>query len=276
MRKQTNDKGHKVSWPPALQSGPVIILVRPQLGENIGTAARAMANFSLVNLRIIMPRDGWPNDDAVSASAGADRVIENARIYESTGEAVADLNFVCATTARPRDMIKPVLAPEHAMSEIGTRVNAGQKCGILFGAEKSGLTNDDIALADTIVTAPVDPSFASLNLAQSVLLVAYEWLKQSNHAGLGRQTEFDGPVHEGVQMQRTRPATRAELVGFFEHLENELDASGFLRPPEKRPVMVRNIRNLFHRMGTTEQEVRTLRGIVSSLVKGEKRRDDMS
>ncbi|RMF08936.1 MAG: RNA methyltransferase, partial [Alphaproteobacteria bacterium] len=151
--------------------------------------------------------------------------------------------------------------------------SAGQQCGFLFGAEKAGLTNDHIALADAIVSAPVNPEFASLNLAQSVLLVAYEWLKQGGAGGLGRKTAFDGPAREGLQMQQTRPATRAELTGFFEHLERELDASGFLRPPEKRPVMVRNIRNLFHRTGATEQEVRTLRGIVSSLVKGRRDRE---
>ncbi|GAB4239218.1 MAG: RNA methyltransferase [Methyloligellaceae bacterium] len=277
MRKQTNDEAEERARHAETGAGregaPAVILVKPQLGENIGTAARAMANFALHDLRLVAPRDGWPNADAVKAAAGATRVLEEARLFDTVEAAIGDLHFVCATTARPRDMIKPVMTPESAAAEVVSRSSAGQHCGFLFGAEKAGLTNDDIALADVIVSAPVNPEFASLNLAQSVLLVAYEWLKQDGAGGLGRKTAFDGPAREGLQMQQTRPATRVELTGFFEHLERELDASGFLRPPEKRPVMVRNIRNLFHRTGATEQEVRTLRGIVSSLVKGRRDRE---
>ncbi len=257
---------------PACQS-PAIILVEPQLGENIGMAARAMANFSLNDLRLVAPREQWPNKDAISAATGASWIIEEARIYEDVSAAVADLHFVCATSARPRDSVKQILAPQSAASEMRSRSRAGQKCGIMFGCEKAGLENDHTALADVIVMVPVNPRFASLNLAQAVLIMGYEWLKQEDSGVLGRETEFDGPAREGVQMLRTRPATRGEMVGFFEHLERELDTSGFLRPPEKRPQMIRNLRNLFQRMGASEQEVRTLRGVVSSLARAHRRRD---
>ncbi len=253
---------------PSAMRSPAIVLVRPQLGENIGTAARAMANFGVCELRLVAPRDGWPNDRARSAAAGADMVIEDAGVFSRTEEAVQDLHYVCATTARVRDMVKPVMTPESAVSEMRKRILDGQRCGILFGPERSGLDNDQLSLADVIITAPVDPAFASLNLAQSVLILCYEWLKQSGAESLGRQTAFDGPAREGLAMQGTRPATRSELVGFLEQLESELDASGFLYPHEKRPAMVRNIRNLFHRVGATEQDVRTLRGIVASLTRG--------
>ena len=256
----------------ALQS-PAIILVEPQLGENIGMAARAMANFSLTDLRLVAPREAWPNKDAYSAAAGARWVIDGARVYENVSEAIADLHFVCATTARSRDNVKQVLAPQSAASQMRKRIRAGQRCGIMFGCEQAGLENDHIALADIMVMAPVNPRFASLNLAQAVLIMGYEWLKQEESGVLGRETAFDGPAREGVQMLRTRPATRGEMAGLFEHLERELDASGFLRPPEKRPQMVRNLRNMFQRMGASEQEVRTLRGVLSSLTRAHKRRD---
>lgn len=247
---------------------PAVILVKPQLGGNIGAAARAMANFGLADLRLVAPRDGWPNPDAVATAAGADALLAAARVYETTEAAVADLRYVAATTARTRDSIKPVLTPETAVREVAARSRAGAPCGLLFGPEKSGLDNDHIALCDAIVTAPVDPRFASLNLAQAVLLLGYEWMKQVPGASLGRKTPFDGPAQEGLRAPHTRLATKTELIGFFGHLERELDAAGFLWPPEKRPAMVRNLRNMFQRMGLTEQEVRTLRGIVSSLVRG--------
>ena len=253
--------------------GPAIILVEPQLGENIGMAARAMANFALDDLRLVAPREQWPNKAAISASAGARWIIDDARIYEDVSEAIADLHFVSATTARTRDSVKQILAPQNAASEMRRRSSAGQKCGIMFGCEKAGLENDHAALADIMVMVPVNPQFASLNLAQAVLIMGYEWLKQEESGALGRETEFDGPAREGVQMLRTRPATGSEMVGFFEHLERELDTSGFLRPPEKRPQMVRNLRNLFQRMGASEQEVRTLRGVVSSLTRAHRHRD---
>ena len=248
--------------PPA----PAIVLVKPQLGENIGFAARAMANFGLADLRLVAPRDGWPNDKAHAAAAGAAFVVEGARVYPSVEAAIGELNFVLATTARPREMVKAVLSPESAASDLKLRGQRGERTGVLFGPERSGLDNDTIALADAILTAPVSPGFASLSLPQAVLLFGYEWLKTTSVAPqLGRITEFDGPAQEGTAFTDTRPATRAELFALFAHLETELDRVGFLYPAEKRPSMVRNIRNMFHRMGASEQDVRTWRGIVAAL-----------
>ena len=254
---------------------PAIILVTPQLGENIGFAARAMANFGLTDLRLVAPRDGWPNDKARAAAAGAAFLIDQAKIYASVALAIAELNFVLASTARPREMMKTVLSPETAALELRERGSRAERTGILFGPERSGLDNDVIALADAILTAPVNPDFASLSLPQAVLLFGYEWLKSESAApALGRATAFDGPATEGIAFPDTRPATRAELFGLFEHLEAELDRSGFLHPPEKRPSMVRNIRNMFHRMGASEQDVRTWRGIVAALARARQRRGD--
>jgi tRNA/rRNA methyltransferase len=245
---------------------PAIILVRPQLGENIGFAARAMANFGLRDLRLVAPRDGWPNPAAEAAAAGAAFVVEEARVYASLEAAIGGLNYVIATTARPRGMLKPVLSPERAAKDLRRRQSRGEGTGILFGAERSGLDNDAIALADAIMTAPVSQDFASLSLPQAVLVVAYEWMKaEASGKTLGRATKFDGPAAEGLNDAHTQPATRAELFGLFAHLEAELDRTGFLRPPEKRPTMIRAIRNMFHRMGMTEQDVRTWRGIVAAL-----------
>jgi tRNA/rRNA methyltransferase len=252
---------------------PAIVLVKPQLGENIGFAARAMANFGLTDLRLVAPRDGWPNDKAHAAAAGAAFVVERARIYPTVEAAIGELNFVLATTARPREMVKAVLSPESAASDLKQREHRGERTGVLFGPEKSGLDNDTIALADGILTAPVSPDFASLSLPQAVLLLGYEWLKATSAVPrLGRITKFDGPAQEGVAFPDTRTATRAELFALFEHLEAELDRTGFLYPSEKRPSMVRSIRNMFHRMGATEQDVRTWRGIVAALTRGNRPR----
>jgi tRNA/rRNA methyltransferase len=246
---------------------PAIILIEPQLGENIGFAARAMANFGLSELRLVAPRDGWPSEKARNAASGAP-VLDEVKTYASAEAAIGDLNFVLATTARPRGMVKPVLSPESAARELAARAARGERTGVLFGPERAGLENDVIALADAVVTAPVNPAFASLSLPQSVLLLSYEWLKTCGaEMSLGRVTQTDGPAVEGMDISATRPATRTELLGLFEHLETELDASGFLRPPEKRPTMVRSIRNMFHRMGATEQDIRTWRGIVASLAR---------
>jgi tRNA/rRNA methyltransferase len=245
---------------------PAVILVAPQLGENIGFAARAMANFGLTDLRLVTPRDGWPNDKAHAAAAGAAFVVEQATVHDSVEQAIGELNFVLATTARPREMVKAVLSPESAGHELKRRSDRAERTGVLFGPERSGLDNDSIVLADAILTAPVNPGFASLSLPQAVLLFGYEWLKaESASPSLGRATAFDGPATEGIAFPDTRPATRAELLGLFDHLEGELDRTGFLYPAEKRPSMVRAIRNMFHRMGATEQDVRTWRGIVASL-----------
>jgi tRNA/rRNA methyltransferase len=261
--------------PAGSASPPAIILVKPQLGENIGFAARAMANFGLTDLRLVAPRDGWPNDKAHAAAAGASFLVDQARVYPSVEAAIAELNFVLAATARPREMVKAVFSPESAASELKQREHRGERTGILFGPERSGLDNDTIALADAILTAPVNPDFASLSLPQAVLLFGYEWLKgESGVPPLGRATQFDGPAQEGITFPDTRPATRAELFALFAHLEAELDRTGFLYPAEKRPSMVRAIRNMFHRMGVSEQDVRTWRGIVASLTRARQGRGD--
>ena len=237
--------------------GPAIVLVKPQLGENIGTAARAMMNFGLTDLRLVDPRDGWPNIKAVNASAGAVEVLDRVRLYHTTAEAVADLSHVIAATARPRDMLKPALTPRRAAADMRRRHGSGEPCGVLFGPERSGLDNDDVALAEAILTVPINPAYGSLNIAQAVLLVGYEWF----------QSDVDAPGEE-IPQGRTRPATQGQLENFFGHLERELDDCGFLRNAEKRPSMLRNIRNIFMRAGLFEQEVQTLHGIVSELVKG--------
>ena len=238
----------------AASDGPAIILVEPQLGENIGTAARAMLNCGLTDLRLVKPRDGWPNEKARSAASGADKVIDSARVYDGTAEAIADLARIYATTARQRGMIKRVATPRRAASEMRKAASLGQKIGVLFGRERTGLENDDIALADAVIAVPLNPGFASLNLAQAVLLVGYEWFQSA-----------DKTPPSQLIVNETRPATKAELLNFFTQLEKRLIDSGFLRNVEKRPSMVRNIRNLFQRAELTHQEVRTLHGIVSDL-----------
>ena len=240
------------------EAAPAIILVAPQLGENIGMAARAMLNCGLTDLRLVSPRDGWPNEAARPAAAGAGLVLESAHVFTTTAAAVADLTLVFASTARPRDMTKETVSPREAAARLHKAAAAGGRCGVLFGREAMGLANDDVALADAILSAPLNPGFSSLNLAQAVFAVGYEWLM----AGL------DVVSSELMMPKDTRPATKEELAGLFEHLERELDACGFLHVAEKRPVMVRNLRNLFQRAGLSEQEVRTLRGVISGLVKG--------
>jgi tRNA/rRNA methyltransferase len=241
---------------PADPRQPVIILVEPQLAENIGMVARAMANFGLSELRLVSPRNGWPKKGAHSAASGATHILEGARLYETVREAVADLRFVLATTARERGQMKRVVGPEAAMAEAQERIWAGQGVGIVFGRERTGLENDEISLADAIVTFPVDPRFSSLNLAQAVLLMAYEWHRRAASGAL----PFSGE-------SRSPPAPREMAISFLDFVESELDAIGFY-PEDKRPVMIRNMRDIFLRMEMTEQDVRTLRGIVRALSQG--------
>lgn len=240
-----------------LPTGPAVVLVEPQLGENIGMAARAMLNCGLTDLRLVRPREPWPNPKALAAASGADLVLENARLYRTTAEAIADLVSVYAATARDRAMTKPVVTPAQAAADL---CSASGPTGVLFGKEALGLHNDDIALADVVLTVPLNPAFSSLNLAMAVLLVGHAWF----------QAQSSQPPLVLTMPKETRPATKAELLGLFQHLERELDACGFLRNIEKRPIMVRNLRNLFGRAALTEQEVRTLRGIISCLVAGRK------
>ncbi len=243
---------------------PAVVLVKPQLGENIGMAARAMLNCGLTDMRLVAPRDGWPNESAVAAASGADGVLERARVFGTTADAVADLNLVYASTARSRGMTKPVVTPRFAAGEMRKAVAGGLRTGILFGPEAKGLNNDDVALADAIMQAPLNPGFSSLNLAQAVLMVGYEWF----------QAGVDVPDYELVMNDETRPANKQEFGYLMDHLERELDACGFLHVEEKRPIMVRNLRNMFQRANLTEQEVRTLRGVIVGLVQGKRRRGE--
>ncbi|MBL8908459.1 MAG: RNA methyltransferase [Rhizobiales bacterium] len=261
---------------PASGPSPVVVLVNPQMGENIGTAARAMANFGLNEMRIVDPRDGWPNKRAFTTSSGAHWILDNAKVFATLPEALKDMNYVYATTARPRGMIKEVLTPEQAGHDMRRRVGEGQKLGILFGRERWGLDNDEVSLADVIITAPVNPAFASLNIAQAVLLVGYEWYRITART-LGQETpELPALAGPGLQTPDSRPATKEELYGFFEHLETELDAAGFYKTAEKKPGMVRNMRNLFSRAELAEQEVRSLRGMIASLTRAHLRKREKS
>ncbi len=242
---------------PLLKDGPAVILVEPQLGENIGTAARAMANFGLSDLRLVKPRDGWPSESAVRAASRADHVIERVRLFDSVEAAIADLGYVIATTARVRGLAKPVRGPASAGEKMRAHALGGIRSGMLFGRERIGLMNEEISLADEIVTLPVDPDFASLNIAQAVLILAYEWRRSGvvqEEEGLRFTTRTD-----------SRPANKEEMLGLFEHLEGALDAVTFFRPPEKKPAVVATLRAMLQRAGFTEQDVRTLRGVVAAL-----------
>ena len=258
-----------------LGPAPLVVLAHPQLGENIGTAARAMANFGLHELRLVAPRDGWPNEKALTASSGAHWIVEGAKVFEDLPAALNDMNYVYATTARPRDMIKEVITPEQAGDDMRVRVARGEKVAMLFGRERWGLSNDEVSLADIIVTAPVNPAFASINIAQAVLLMGYEWFK--DHAvSLGQGTPELAALHgPGLQTPDTRLATKEELYGFYDHLEEELDEAGFFKTDKKKPTMLRNIRNLYGRAELTEQEVRSLRGMISSLTRAHLKRKEI-
>ncbi|NQV55849.1 MAG: RNA methyltransferase [Rhodospirillales bacterium] len=231
-------------------SGPAIILVEPQLGENIGMVARAMLNCGLTDLRLVRPRDGWPNENAAKTASGADMVLDAARLFDSTEDAIADLTLVFAATARGRDMTKQVATPADA----GPLLRSADAGGVIFGGEAMGLNNDDVALANKVINVPLNPGFSSLNLSQAVLLVAYEWWRT------GETTSAPDSFRAGAV-----PATKKELMHLFEHLETELDKSGFLHVEEMRPTMTRNLRNMLQRAELTDQEVRILRGVIVSL-----------
>lgn len=240
---------------------PVVILVGPQLAENIGASVRAMANGGLSELRLVAPRDGWPQSKAWPCAAGADLILENARVFPDVDTAIADLNRVFATCPRHRHCIKPLLTARAAAAELRAIADRGLRTGILFGPERAGLTSEDVARADVLVRYPVNPRFASLNLAQAVLVFAYEW----------RLAAEDAPPSH-LMTNETRIATKGELENFLTHLTVELDSAGFLRNREKRPGMVRNIRHLFTRGEVTEQELATLHGIVSELAHSRRER----
>ena len=253
------DKTQEIRFVPS----PAIILCEPQLGENVGTTARAMANFGLWDLRLVNPRDGWPNERAIAAASRADHVIEKVQVFSTLEEAIADLSMVFATTARRRDIQKPVFGPEEAAQKIISHIGTGGGAGLLFGRERWGLYNEEISLADAIVTLPVEAAFASLNIAQAVLVMAYEWRRQSDH---GNALPFEGGLDP--------VAPREELFGLFGHLEETLDRTGFFKTEDKRPTMVNNLRAIFTRAGLSTQEIRTLRGVISSIDRLHERQRD--
>jgi tRNA/rRNA methyltransferase len=224
------------------------------MGENIGAAARAMLNCGLSDLRLVAPRDGWPNIKAERAAVGALEIMPPVKVFDTTAQAIADLTHVYATTARDRRMVKPIVTARHAAQEARATTASGGRVGFLFGPERTGLLNDDLSLADTLLTVPLNPDFTSLNLGQAVLLVGYEWYQSGD--------ETPGSV---LEMNGSLPASKDQLVNFFAHFERELDACGFLRNEEARPNMVRNLRNMWQRANLTEQEIRTLHGVVKEL-----------
>ena len=242
-----------------------IILIETSLAVNIGMTARAMMNFGLTDLRLVRPKCKWPNTEAINASSGAHAVLTDAKIFDTTVEAVADLHRLGATTARLRDMMKPVQDVRGWAGTMRDAISRGDKCGILFGAERVGLHNDDLAIADTLITVPTNPAFSSLNLAQSVLLIGYEW-------------QMAGGAKVPVEIRRkgrgAALASQSEIIAFYEHLEDEMEKAGFLHVKEKRPRMVRNIRNIFNRVKLTEQEVRTLRGVLVAIAEKKWRKDN--
>jgi tRNA/rRNA methyltransferase len=241
------------------EPGPVVVLVEPQLGENIGSAARAMANFGLGRLRLVKPREPWPNPQAKKMASGADRILDEAVCYETLEEAISDCSLVLATTARSHDQVKPVIDAAEAAQVCAPRVAAGETVAILFGRERAGLENHEVGLADLIVTLPVNPAFASLNLGQAVVIVAYEWFKRSTGGAL----PFTTP-------DRSPPANKQQLSAFFATLVRELERVEFFRPPEKRDTMQINLRNIFTRIAPTQQDIRTLHGVITSIAAGRK------
>jgi tRNA/rRNA methyltransferase len=240
-------------------AGPVVVLVEPQLGENIGMCARAMGNFGLTRLRIVNPRDGWPNMAAQRAAAGADHILDKVELFDTVEAAVSDCTLLFATTARAHDQAKPVVGPEAAAKEMSGQIASGGTAAILFGRERYGLQNEEVALADRIITYPVNPGFASLNLAQAVLLMGYEWFKLATQGSL----PFAMP-------ERSERASQHQMQAFFDNLVRELDKVEFLRPAEKRDTMLVNLRNIFTRMEPTKQDMHTLHGVVMAIAEGRK------
>lgn len=236
---------------------PVFVLVRPQLGQNIGKAARAMLNFGLTEMRLVAPRDGWPNPDAGPAASGADIVLEQAKVFDTVGEAIADCSQVFASTVRRRDLVMPVIGPEEA----GDRIAASQeRSAILFGPERSGLETEEVALANSIVTVPINPQFGSLNLAQAVILLAYEW---------SRRSDLAQPPAKDLES----PAPHGELDGLIAQLDEELVAKGYFHPPSRTQATRNTIRTIFTKTGWSSREVKAIRGIIRALVSPARQRD---
>ena len=238
---------------------PAVILSQPQLGENVGASARAMKNFGLSELRLIAPKCDWPNDRAQMVASGAGDILEHATVHDDTASALADFQLVFSNTARGLDILREILTPEAAAKRLRQAAADDVRTAILFGGERAGLTNEEMDLADAAITIPT-ADFSSLNLGQAVLLIGYEWLKAADATPASR--------HRSTIAQ---PASRAELTGLFEHLEKELDAAGFHHPPEKRDTMVRNLRAMLLRSRLSDQEVRTIRGMIVALVRNKYR-----
>ncbi|MDT8855128.1 RNA methyltransferase [Paracoccaceae bacterium Fryx2] len=235
---------------------PVFILVRPQMGENIGAAARAMLNFGLERMRVVAPRDGWPSPKAAAMASGAGRLLDHAGLFDDVQGAIADCDYVFATTARGRELTKPLMTPERAMEHARALTAAGKRVGVLFGPERAGLENDDVVLANAIVTVPVNPDFASINLGQCVLLLAYEWR---------RQTEVVPP--EVMQMARTDFASGIEIEKLGDHFEQRLEAAGFFFPPDKVAGMRLALRNMWSRLNLTRADVQTFHGMLRQIAR---------
>lgn len=235
---------------------PVFVLVRPQMGENIGAAARAMLNFGLERLRVVAPRDGWPSPKAVAMASGAGRLLDHAGPYEDVKAAIGDCDYVFATTARGRELTKPIMTPERAMEHARALVSEGKRVGFMFGPERAGLENDDLVLANAIVTVPVNPDFPSLNLAQCVLLLGYEWKRQ----------KADVPA-QVMEMARTEFASGIEVQKLGDHFEERLEAAGFFYPPAKVPGMKQSLRSMWARLGLTKAEVQTFHGMLRQIVR---------
>ena len=242
---------------------PVFVLVRPQMGENIGGAARAMWNFGLDRMRIVSPRDGWPNQKAIAMSSGAGRLLEEAIITDGVAEALDDCTYVFATTARRRELTKPVYTPEEAMRVAHEKIAAGEKIAVMFGPERSGLENDDIAKANAIISVPVNPEYASLNLAQCCLLTAYEWLRQATDVA---------PVT--TEMGGTDWATAIEVEKLAAHYEDRLNEAGFFFPEAKAASMKTNLRNLWSRLPLTRADVQMMHGMMRQMVRWKDRQSD--
>lgn len=258
----TADLGHLGVKP------PVAILVEPQMGENIGMVARAMANFGWRRLRIVNPRDGWPNERANATASGGKHVVDAAELFDTLEEALADLSLVFATSARKHDLAKTVVGPENAGTRSVVASAEGMRVGYVFGREAWGLTNEEVTLCDDVLTLPVDPDCASLNIAQATIVCAYEWRRHALAHDGAVQEEDSLPI---ATPERSPIADKGAMQGLFDHLEGLLDVSGFFRPPEKRAGMIHNLRTLFQRARLNEQEVRTLRGVFSSLDRAHER-----
>ena len=250
------------STKPWVAGGPVVILVEPQLGQNVGSAARAMGNFGLARLRLVNPREGWPNENARIFSAGADRILEGVEVFPDLRAALADMKFAFAATARERGMAKPVMGADTAAVETHRLMAGGEDVALVFGRERTGLYTEEVSLCDAILTLPVNPAFASLNLATCVAVAGYEWCKLGADGALPFAPSGKSPL-----------ADKQDLFAFFDHLEGALEGSGFFRSSEKQPSTTRNIRNIFHRLGLTRQDLATLHGVVTALEEGQQGRE---